>query len=215
MTQYLVSDVAKDVRIAMDSNNSSSALISVNDVDTLTLDEIIKSKIEEAAYIITRDAPIYLLETGQNFTDSYVSQTSGTKNWGYTSLPADFLRLVCFQMADWVKPASIIIDEHSPLYAQQKSPFAGIGGNPHEPVVAITQWPIGLVLEFFSCGSTNTAITKAQCARIPKIEADYIQISPKLYKAIIYYTAFLTSATVGDTEEAKNLMDISLSMIKK
>lgn len=42
---YQIDDIIRDVRIAIDQNASSASLISEGDSDTLTLDEIIKSKL--------------------------------------------------------------------------------------------------------------------------------------------------------------------------
>ena len=45
---YKVDDIVRDVRIAMDENAVNEQLAGIGDVDTLTLDEIIKSKVTDA-----------------------------------------------------------------------------------------------------------------------------------------------------------------------
>lgn len=81
----------QDVRICLDQNMESDALIESGDIDTLALDEIIKSKILEAIQRVHRDAPNYLLEGGHNFGDAVYWRELES---GWVLLPKDFLRLV-------------------------------------------------------------------------------------------------------------------------
>lgn len=59
---YLLDNLKKSIRIALDQNNSSDLLVGIGDIDTLTLEEIIASKIVDAVRIVTADAPSYLLD---------------------------------------------------------------------------------------------------------------------------------------------------------
>ena len=61
--EYGVEKIKQEVRVALDQNMSSDALLSISDIDTLSLEQIIESKIEDAAKIVTRDAPSYLLDS--------------------------------------------------------------------------------------------------------------------------------------------------------
>mgnify|MGYP000053876088 len=45
MTVYHLDEIAGDVRIALDQNTTSDVLKEIGDVDTLALNDIIKSKI--------------------------------------------------------------------------------------------------------------------------------------------------------------------------
>ena len=47
MTVYHLDEIAKDVRIALDQNTTSDVLKEIGDVDTLALNDIIKSKVVE------------------------------------------------------------------------------------------------------------------------------------------------------------------------
>ena len=60
MAAYKVDELIKEIKVALDENVSSEALISLGDTDTLTLEEIRKSKIEPAARVIETNAPYYL-----------------------------------------------------------------------------------------------------------------------------------------------------------
>lgn len=70
MTVYQLDDIAKDVRIALDQNMASDTLAAIGDVDTLALNDIIKSKIVEAVKRVHSSAPPYLLDGGHNFGDA-------------------------------------------------------------------------------------------------------------------------------------------------
>ena len=59
-TLYSVDSLQRDVRIALDKNATSEALTSLGDIDTLTIDDIIRSKLVAAARIVETIAPAAL-----------------------------------------------------------------------------------------------------------------------------------------------------------
>lgn len=214
---YKVADLVREVRIAIDKNNSSAPLAAlIDDVDTLSIDALIESKIEDAARAVTVNAPRHLLDSGKGFSTAVAWSSSKTKHWGFTQLPEDFLRLVTFQMSDWSYPVVEAITETDPIYKQQNSRFAGIGGNPQRPVVAIVQHPIGLILEFYSCTSNDVAVKIARYIPIPRIENERIGISEKLVDAVVYYCAYLVLTSLSEVEQAKVMFAIykNLSELK-
>ena len=120
---YNVAELKQDIRIVLDQNNTSAQLISTEDIDTLTLEEIIESKIVDAARIVQRDAPSHLLDGGTVFPSaSQVVSWDSQAGYGPGSvpLPEDFLRLVCFKMSDWDHPVYTPIYEDDPLYKMQR-----------------------------------------------------------------------------------------------
>lgn len=214
---YKVADLVREVRIAIDKNNSSAPLAAlIDDVDTLSIDALIESKIEDAARAVTVNAPRHLLDSGKGFSTAVAWSSSKTKHWGFTQLPEDFLRLVTFQMSDWSYPVVEAITETDPIYKQQNSRFAGIGGNPQRPVVAIVQHPIGLILEFYSCTSNDVAVKLARYIPIPRIENERIGISEKLVDGVVYYCAYLVLTSLSEVEQAKMMFAIykNLSELK-
>lgn len=98
MTVYHLDEIAGDVRIALDQNTTSDVLKEIGDVDTLALNDIIKSKIIEAVKRVHSSAPPYLLDGGHNFGDEVYWQKCES---GWVLLPEDFMRFVVFQMSDW------------------------------------------------------------------------------------------------------------------
>jgi hypothetical protein len=212
---FSVDDIKRDVRIALDQNNSSTPLLDTGDIDTLTLEEIIESKIEDAARIVTRDAAHYLLDGGKAFGESVGWDVREGYGSGYILLPNDFLRLVSFQMSDWSYPVLNAISEDDPMYALQQSRYGGVRGNPQKPVVALSQQPIGLVLQFFSCAAgEGTFVKRATYMPIPKIDNAGITISEKLKPAVVYYAAYLVALSIGNGDLAAVLLNTSKELMQ-
>lgn len=207
------------VKVVMDRNMDSTPLETIGDVDTLAVNDIIKQAIPNAARIVEQAAPFHLLGRGEPF--------SGTVYWpgeigvgsGHIQLPDDFLRLVCFQMSDWVRPASEVITMDDPRYAMQQSEFCGIKGNPHNPIVAIVPWSTGLELEFYSCTAGDTVtVRRARYLPMPKVkgqgDAATVNISEKLQDPIVYYAAALAATSLGLSDLATNLINHSKSLVE-
>lgn len=205
--EYNVNDIVVEAKVALDENVDSTALSGLGDVDTLKLDEIIESKVVDAARVIESNAPAYLLDSGKAFGESIGWDGQPGYGAGYIHLPDDFMRLVCFQMSDWDYAVTVAITEDSPQYQMQRSRFSGVRGNPQKPVVAITSQPIGLVLEFFSCYSGDNAfIKKARYIPIPRVRNGKIDLCEKLRRAVVYYTAYLAALSLGNGDAAAAML---------
>lgn len=205
--EYNVSDIIQEAKVALDENVDSSKLTGLGDVDTLTLNEIINSKVVAAATVIESKAPFYLLDSGEAFGESVGWHGQPGYGSGYIQLPDDFLRLVTFQMSDWDYAVNVPITETDPVYQMQRSRFAGVRGNPQKPVVAITTQPIGLVLEFYSCYSGENAFVKrARYIPIPRVRNGKIELCEKLKPAIVYYTAYLSALSLGEGDAAAAML---------
>lgn len=212
---YKVNDLKREIRIALDQNMVSDQLLAIDDIDTLSLEDIIESKITDAARIVESSAPGYLLDSGRAFATSIGWNSHVGIGSGRINLPDDFLRLISFQMSDWSKAVTTAISEDDPLYERQLSRYPGIRGCPQKPVVAITLQPIGLVLEFYSCtGGEKVFVKRARYIPIPKIMDGEIELCEKLKPAIIYHAAYLTAISTGQTDLAANLLSISNELQK-
>lgn len=213
-----VKDITSDVRIAIDQNSSGSSLIDIGDIDTLSLDEIIKSKIVDAAKTVEKSAPVYMLGTGKPFGDSieWFEGKGVGKGAGRIYLPDDFMRLISFQMSDWSRAVYEAIMPDSPKYQLQSSRFDGIRGNTQKPVCAIVPSPTGLNMEFYSCkGGDSVNIIKAQYLPEPAIsETDDIDIPEKCYRAIVYYCAGLVCSAYQSTEQGEQMFKISNDLLE-
>lgn len=211
---YDVADIMRDIRITLDMNNSSEALLDVDDIDALTLDELIRKKLPVAARIVHTKAPRYLLDSGRAFGETIGWIGSVGIGCGVIHLPDDFMRLVSFQMSDWDYPVVEAITEESPEYAKLHSRFPGLSGCPQRPVVAITQQPVGQVLEFYSCtAGSSVTLRRARYIPYPKIKNNGIELCEKLYDATVHYTAYLVALSMRATELANALLSISENLM--
>lgn len=204
---YLEEKIMRDVRVCLDENSSSKALLQIGDVDTLSLNDIIRSKIAEAIERVHMSAPSYLLEGGHNFGDS-VCWTEMESGW--VLLPDDFMRLVVFEMDDWEQAVYNAISTDDPQYEKQKSRFKGIRGTSQRPVCALAIRPEGRVLEFYSCKSEDAKVSRAVYIPYPrKDENGGYDISERCYTAVVYTVAGLTLISCGEKDRAKTLFEMA------
>lgn len=214
MKVYPLDKVAKDVRIALDQNMASDALAEIGDVDTLALNDIIKSKVVEAVKRIHSDAPPHLLDGGFNFGDAVYWNKDGRDFSGWVLLPEDFMRFVVFQMDDWERAIFSAISTDDPEYAKQSSRFSGIRGTAQKPVCAISIRPEGRVLEFFSCKSEDAMVSRAVYLPYPKVDKyGAVEICQRCYDAVVYTTAALVLTTFGDTDKSNLLNELAKSSL--
>lgn len=212
--EYQVNNIVTEIRVALDQNMSSAALTALSDVDTLSLEEIVRSKVVDAVRQVELIAPLWQLGRGIPFGASIAWDNVEGIGSGYVLLPPDFMRLLSFQMTDWVQPVFETIEPGSPKYQLQSSRFPGLRGNPQSPVVALVNRSIGRVLEFYSCtGGEGTAIKQANYLPEPRIVEDKIYIPYKVKDAVVYYAAYLVALATEQVEQAKALLAVSQSLI--
>lgn len=207
---YKLDDIIKDVRIAIDENSTSEQLSEIEDQDTLSVDEIIKSKIIESMRSVSMAAPLSLLEP----TSATPSITWNDNNCGKVKLPDNFLRLSTFMMGDWRRPIFSLITTDSPLYAQQYSSYEGVRGNSDRPIGAFVREADGKYLEFFSCKSKDATLSKLLYIEIPVIVSNKITYHELCYNAAILRCASLVAFTIGDKDGGQLLMSMSNELLK-
>lgn len=193
---YFLEDIKEAVRVALDENQGSYNMM--KDIDTLSLDEMIRSKIEEAVNDVHLAAPVHLLEAGNNFADSIAWDEKPGEGPGWTVLPDDFHRFISFKMTDWERPVYTAILPDDPLYLRQKSRFKGIRGNAQKPVCAIVMRPQGRVMEFYSCkGGEDVSVEMAVFLPLSKMEDEGINICERCYRSVVYKVAGLVAMSMG------------------
>lgn len=209
---YKLAEIAREVRIAIDQNMTSEQLIATGDIETLSLEEIIRSKIVEAVRRVETAAPVHFLEEGHDFGDAvYWADLES----GWVLLPDDFMRLIAFRMSDWERTVYAAISVDDPLYAKQSSRYKGIRGNVQKPVCAIVNRAEGKALEFYSCNSEEAYVSRASYLPYPHIdEDDGIDISEKCFTAVIYTVAALVLTTYGEAEKASALTELAKSILQ-
>lgn len=207
---YGIGEIVRDVRVVIDENRTDMALIAEGDLETLELDDVIRSKVEDGAKMILQNAPLELLETGHQIPDDILWK----KNYsGEILLPDDFLRLIVFRMSDWERPVYRVITPEDGEYAKQHSRLAGIRGNVQKPVVAIVNRPEGRVLEFYSCKSDDAFVESGMYLPYPKVEKCGIDLPERCYRPVLYTIAGLVMLTYGEGEKAKAFNEAASTLI--
>lgn len=207
MAAYTLENIARDVRIAIDQNMVSTALEIIGDVDTLAVNDIIKSKVCEAVKRVHGTAPVYLLDGGSNF--------SGNVNWksqgsGWILLPNDFMRLIVFQMSDWDKPVYEAKEPAGQDYDRQASRFKGIRGTAQKPECFIGVSSNSKILEFYSCDNNSATVSRAIYLPYPTIGVnENINICIRCYESVIYMVASVVMSTFGDNAKAGVFAELS------
>lgn len=210
---FEVSDIVRDARVALDLNRVDDALEGLHDLETLSLDEIILSKIEDAARFVESRAPAYLLDSGRTLDQSIVYDLKVGIGRGRMKLPPDFMRLISFKMSDWKRAVVNPILESDPRYLLQSSDFPGLRGNPERPVVAIINEPSGLTLEFWSCkDGQNVRLQRGRYLPFPRISEGRIELCQKLYRPIVLQSASLAAFAISEVERGRALSDMAESL---
>lgn len=204
---YNVERIKRDVRRVIDENYSSERLIADEDVDTLSLDEIIVAKLLDAVRRVHSEAPQYLLEAGHQLDDAVYWDNQYS---GHILLPADFMRLVVFRMSDWERPVYNAIAVTDGQYKLQWSRYKGLRGNVQRPVCAVVSRPEGRVLEFWSCNSDEAYVAQGNYIPYPSIDEDGgVDISERCYESVLYATAALTLYAYGDKDKGLSMEELS------
>lgn len=226
---FQVNNIVRDVRICLEENAAISTddleLAEIEDSETLTLNQIIKSKIVEGVRRVHEKAPTHLIEnavpitTGNTVLDGDAKAFGSSIHWedetsGYVMLPDDFMRLIMFKMSDWERTAYNAISVYDAKYDQQSSRYKGLRGTPEKPLCVIAFRPEGKVLEFYSTNDKTAKVVMATYLPFPVIDSDDgIRISKRCYEAAIYIIAGLTAITYGDKEKASELIELSNSLL--
>ena len=210
---YKISRIARDVRIAIDENKTSEQLIADEDIETLTLEEIVRSKIVEAVRRVESTAPVHYLEEGHTFGQDAVYWEKHECGW--VLLPRDFMRLIAFRMSDWERTVYAAISVDDPQYEKQSSRYKGIRGNVQKPVCAIVNRAEGKALEFYSCNSEEAYIARSSYLPYPKIDdAGGIDICERCYTSVVYMTASLVLTTLGEANLASAMLQLANSLME-
>lgn len=211
MKVYQLEKIAEDVRIALDQNMSSATLTAIGDVDTLALNDIIKSKIVEAIKRVHSEAPAHLLDGGYNFGDNVYWMEHES---GWVLLPEDFMRFVVFEMDDWSRAVFTANNTDDTEYAKQHSRFKGIRGTAQRPKCFISIRPEGRVLEFYSCKSETAKVSRGVYLPYPRVdEFGGVEICERCYNAVVYTIASLVLITFGDTAKSEAMTELAKSSL--
>lgn len=208
---YKLDDVLRDVRVALDRNGVSDTLIAEEDIDTLSLNDVIRSKVLEAARRIESEAPAHLLEGGHTFGDAVYWTDKGC---GWVLLPDDFMRLIVFEMSDWERPVYNALSADDVQFALTHSRYKGLRGTPQRPVCSIVYHPEGRALEFCSCKDETAQVTQGNYLPYPAMDDNGgIDLCERCYTAIVYQAAALVAMTYEETDKGSALNELAKSAL--
>lgn len=204
--------ISGDVRVVLDRNNVSGNLFRVGDIDTLSIDEIIVSKIAESVRSVELLAPLHLLDSGENL-DGVVYWDG--MNSGYCLLPDDFMRLLVFEMSDWERAVYTVYSDRDAVAKLQSSRFKGLRGTSEKPVCVLRMLPEGKALYFYSCKSDKAWVKQGIYLSYPSFDEDGgIKISERCYESILYMIGSKVCQTVGELEKSKLMLELSKTMLR-
>ena len=226
MAKYVTESEFKElVRVCLDQNMGSDTLEDLEgvDIDTLTLDEIIGSKAEDAALTIVRIAPVEKLGDVAKPLEGtpFISEKAPYR--GSMSLPDDFERLVRFKMSGWRNALFRAESALSPLYSRANSVFH-VCGTKDKPLVFVV--PLGengkaLSLEFYSAASPSDWLDRCLYAAKPKKEQIVTEgntwqmlIGDELLRPTVYYAAHLTALAIKDDNAAEKLLAVAKTLVE-
>lgn len=199
--------IVRDVHTAIDENRVNLPLLDEGDMDTLSLEDVTRSKVEESARRAILAAPVHLLDGGVLFGDT-VYWLEGKKGCGWIPLGDDFLRLVVFRMSDWERPVYDPVSPSSLVYALQSSRHSGVRGNPQKPVVAVSFRSGRRVLEFWGCRDERATVDQARYMALPVVDGnDGIAVPELCYRPMIYIAASLVLLSMGEAEASSLMLE--------
>lgn len=210
-----VSDLVKKVRVVMNENSESKSLLAAEDVETLALDDLIKSKIVAAAREIETRAPMHMVTAQRNSVpqlENFSLKEQDGSYVGVVDVPYYVMRLLAVKMSDWERNARLITEEDA-AYAQQKSKWTGVRGSTERPVAALVHGESGeLQLELYSCKSDKATLERCSYISWPTISEGKIELCERLVEPIVYMTAALTVLTLGDGNTAAGLQSTAYAL---
>lgn len=206
--EYTVGQLVEEVKVAIDENVDSTKLEVLEDADTLTLNGIIRSKVEDAARLVIEAADHRLLEGGVSLVGVAFSWKGSPVGAGYIDLPAEspYLRLVVFQMSDWPYGVTDSISEEDDAYLLQTSRWGGIRGNNERPVVAVVRREEGYRLEWWGSLNGDATVLRGSYIPVPAVKDGKIDLCPKLHRATVYRLASMACAITGASDLAAILL---------
>ena len=221
MEQATVDGLVKEVRITLDENQTESAYLESN-TDNMELDEIIRSKLIDAARSVIETAPVDLLEASVLPTGTEAIHTNEDGS-GYVELPDDFLRLVRFKLKNWKRAVIYVEEEGSEGDEIQRNEFTR--GTYIKPACVFSHDSGGnRIMEYFTAGKGSSGgydhtVETALYVPVPSIDnsggSGTIGIPHLLRPCIVNYCAGLTEVTRGNTQQADVFFKIATSYYNK
>lgn len=212
MTQYLVSDLIKEVKIVLDRNDESDEAIDSKWLDTLTQGKLIDELLLKGIRTIEQLAPAEMVE-GTTLSKPIVTWSNNNGNLvGRMEIPANVMRVLFVKASDWSRPAKIISDTDDE-YAWQSNMY--VCGNTQNPIAALTRKGQKKILELYTSKSESATVDLSYVI-IPSYttngDVTYVTMSTLLKDAAVYMVASLVCDSLGDSEMSASLKAIAYQL---
>ncbi len=213
MYGYKVSELVSEVKVILDRNQETSALVP-EDTDTLSQAELIESVLLPATRTIEQLAPVEMLgDLTTQITSPRVTWTNVNGAYmGTITVPEEMLRIVSVRASDWDRPGTIILDTDK-AYAWQSNVY--VRGNTEAPIVAFTHKSGQRTLELYTSKTDKATVdfTYLDDPSIRKtVDGLYINVCWLLHDAIVYMAASLVCDSIGDSQTATSLKAIAYQL---
>ncbi len=213
MSSYSVNTLVRDVRIAIDNNESSTPLVGISDTDQLSVDTLVRSMVLPAARLVLSQCSPLLIDNWSEMPQVLrTGLTTGTPYKAIVTIP-NFFRLGAFTLGGW-RGAPEYIECSDPRYQQLCSKWGGVGGTKNKPVVVFVPKKDGsMVLEIYDGGSGGSTVRSGGYLPNPSISGDNIDLPSKLYDAVVLMCGSLVCNAVGDADLGKALLSHSQELM--
>ena len=199
-----LAEVKLKIRTILNETGSEDSF-SLISVDTVKLDDYIKSVIPDAVRFVT----------SQNIPDLYLpveSVSSATVNsedgCSVVVVPSNFMRFLSCRFSGWKREVQEIGDKEA--YKANHNPITRAGVNKPECVYANTS--SGKVIECFPSG-TLSYFRYVKSVSIPTNDSETLAVSERILESICYAAAYLVYSIFENVTAAEAMKKISLELL--
>lgn len=199
-----LAEVKLKIRTILNETGSEDSF-SLISVDTVKLDDYIKSVIPDAVRFVT----------SQNIPDLYLpveSVSSATVNsedgCSVVAVPSNFMRFLSCRFSGWKREVQEIGDNEA--YKANHNPITRAGVNKPECVYANTS--SGKVIECFPSG-TLSYFRYVKSVSIPTNDSEELSVSDRILESICYAAAYLVYSIFENVTAAEAMKKISLELL--
>ena len=212
--KHNVDELTERVRVVIDHAKESGELFALDDADALSIDAIIRSKLEPSARQVLLQATPGQIDTAKPLHGGLSWRGEPGVGMALLRLPDDFLRLLSVRLSDWHRPARIITEDDEE-YQWQSSRYA-VGGTPERPVAAMVRYPEGLCLECYSSrGGAGVTLSRGLYVSEPRTDDDgMLDLPERLVESVVRMAAAMTCLTLGDAQTASVMRQMASALME-
>lgn len=203
--EYDVDTIVGDVRTVIDMNRQDGLIAGADETDTLDLDSLIRSKVEDGAKAVFMMARNELLD---------VSVVKGTVERGEeAAVPDDFLKFVFAKADGWKRAVYTAERAEDASYDIEQSGYAGLMATDARPKAFVVTGTAGKLTLQMCPRHVGGEYTFGYVTE-PKVTAkDRINIPERVYRSVVYMTGAMVSATLNDYSQSGWLATVAKTLI--